>query len=598
MVDYSDIRKKSVFIGMGDFQDYGGWVLDTQFIETMGVPYLLAHGLGKTVEDAKTQVTFPSVGRYFVKVYTYDWIAPWKKNAPIGVFNIQVGNTQLQAVFGTEGDTWNWQDGGSIDISEVSTTVQLRDLTGFEGRCGLIFFTLDESFSPPTDLKELKTFCRAMTDNLGTRETKKFDIVICGGGIAGICCALSSARQGLKTALVQDRPVVGGNNSSEVRVWLGGETNYEPYPGIGNIVNELEQAKAEHYGSANKGELYEDEAKLLLLQKEKNIELFLQHAVCSAEVEDNIIKSIEVLDIKNNCYRKLEGKYFVDSTGDASLGAMSGADYEVTTNGHMGMTNFWYIEETEEEQKFPRCPWAIDLSEVEFPGRKDIKDVYGNQYEKSLGCWFWESGCEHDPILKAEYARDTNFRAMYGAWDCLKNVDNSYEKYKLVHSSYIAGKRESRRLLGDIILTKSDVSKGVGYRDGCVPSTWNFDVHYPDRRFYSAFYEGDGFITKDYHERFNRPYFIPYRCLYSRNINNLFMAGRNVSVSHDALGTARVMRTCGMMGEVIGIAAKICSENDYLPRNIYDRFLERFVSELSAIPKNAKKKLVANVGHD
>ncbi len=144
-------------------------------------------------------------------------------------------------------------------------------------------------------------------------------------------------------------------------------------------------------------------------------------------------------------------------------------------------------------QTFPRCHWAIDLSNVDFPGREWVKDIYGKENELSLGCWFWESGCEIDPIAGAEYTRDTNFRAMYGARDCLKNVDHSYETYELGFSSYIGGKRESRRLLGDIILTKSDVYKGVEFDDRCVPSTWNFDVHYPDKRFYAAFHEGDGF---------------------------------------------------------------------------------------------------------
>jgi hypothetical protein len=122
------------------------------------------------------------------------------------------------------------------------------------------------------------------------------------------------------------------------------------------------------------------------------------------------------------------------------------------------------------------------------------------------------------------------------------------------------------------------VKIGYEFPDACVPSTWNFDVHYPDRRFYSAFHEGDGFLTFDYHEQFNKPYFIPYRCLYSRNISNLFLAGRNVSVSHDALGTVRVMRTGGMMGEVIGRAAKICKLNNALPRDVYEKYLAQLIN--------------------
>jgi hypothetical protein len=166
---------------------------------------------------------------------------------------------------------------------------------------------------------------------------------------------------------------------------------------------------------------------------------------------------------------------------------------------------------------------------------------------------------------------------MYGAFDCVKNIDGDYKNYYLKFAAYTGGKRESMRLFGDVILSKCEVFNGTRYPDGIVPSTWNFDVHYPDRKFYAAFHEGDGFLTKDYHETFPSPFFVPYRCLYSRNVNNLFMAGRDVSVTHDALGTVRVMRTGGMMGEVVGVAARICREHGELPRGVYERRLDELL---------------------
>lgn len=576
-----------VLVSMGNFDDYGGWCLDTQFVTTMGAPYLLAHGLGKPVDDAQTVVDFKITGRYYIKVYTYNWVAPWKPDLSAGIFQIGINGKLQDKKLGTVGERWGWQDSGAVDITDNRITVSLHDLTGFEGRCGFILFAQDESFIPPTEIGELTKFCRELTGCAEDVVEESFDLVVSGAGIAGICAALSAARRGLKTALIQDRPVVGGNNSSETRVWLGGETNFEPFAGIGNIVAELEQEKKAHYGSSNVGSLYEDEKKRELLEKQENLFLYLNHIVTGVRMEKNRICAAEVLDVKENRYKLFPGILFVDSTGDATLGHLAGADYEVTTNGHMGMTNYWHIKDMGERQEFPRCPWAIDLKDVDFPGRVRVKDIYGMEGEKSLGCWFWESGCEIDPIQGAEYTRDTNFRAMYGAWDCLKNVDHSYENYALGFSSYIGGKRESRRLFGDVILTKSEVYQGKKYEDGCVPSTWNFDVHYPDRRFYAAFYEGDGFLTHDYHEPFNKPYFIPYRCLYSRNIDNLFMAGRNVSVSHDALGTVRVMRTGGMMGEVIGVAADFCKQYHIGPREVYTKHLEEFLAELKAIPQKS-----------
>ncbi len=413
--------------------------------------------------------------------------------------------------------------------------------------------------------------------------------------MAGICASLSAARNGLKVALVQDRPVVGGNNSSEVRVWLGGETHFEPFPGIGNIINEMEQAKVGHGGAGNKGENYEDGTKLALLKAEKNITLYLENALTDVTTDGERITGVTVWDYRGGKRRHIKGRLFADCTGDAALGAMAGADFEVTTNGHMGMSDLWYIEDTGKKYTFPRCPWAIDLSDSVFPGRRSDKDYRFTPEGFNLGAWFWEGGMEHDPIAKMEYTRDLNLRAMYGAFDALKNVDGEYENYKIGFSAYIAGKRESRRLFGDIVMTKSDVYKGVVYPDSCVPSTWNFDVHYPDRRYYSAFRDGDAFIAKDYHEPFKKPYFIPYRALYSRNVANMFMAGRDISVSHDALGTARVMRTCGMMGEVVGYAAKYCVRYGCDPRQVYTEHLDEFIGELKSLPCLKKNRLVANV---
>ena len=588
MMNYITLKSCSLLVGMGDFANYGGWALDTQFVTTMGVPYLLAHGLGTPVSDAQTDIKFPKTGEYVAYVYTYNWVAPWKPEYAPGVFEIFVGGEKLKAPldsqFGKVRTSWGWEKGGSIEISDLQTTLALHDLTGFEGRCGLVFFTQDADFTPPDEIDELIRFFKAMTNNEEYDLRETYDYIVAGAGISGMCSALAAARQGLRTLLVQDRPVVGGNNSSEVRVWLGGGIKYEPFPGVGNIVAEFEQEKAVNYGCENVAELYEDDRKLALLLGEKNLTLLTGHIVSDVFAEDMSIRSIEVFDVLKCRYKLFSAPLFADCTGDSTLGHLAGADYEVTTNGHMGMTNVWYVEDTGDTQKFPRCPWAMDLREVNFPGRSGVRDIYNQLGELSMGCWFWESGMEHDPIAKAEYARDTNFRAMYGAWDCLKNTDGSYKTYRLGHSSHIAGKRESRRLFGDVVLTKSEVYSGKIFEDACVPSTWNFDVHYPDPRFYAAFHEGDAFLTKDYHEKFKNPYFIPYRCLYSRNVKNLFMAGRNVSVSHEALGTVRVMRTCGMMGEVTGYAAKICNRHGVLPRDVYRDYLNEFIDMLKALP--------------
>ena len=586
---------EKIVIRAPEIKTPGGWLLDTQFVTTMGIPYLLAHGAGNPVADATTDFTVEKEGEYELFVYTFNWVAPWKPQYAPGVFELYIDGEKIKNQFGCTATKWAWECGGSVKLEKGTHSLCIHDLTGFEGRFGMIVLSEDKNIALPETAAEISQFAYDSGNFATPIEAGSYDLVICGGGIPAICAALSAARNCLKVALVQDRPVVGGNNSSEVRVWLGGETHFDPFPGIGNIVNELEQQRVGHYGADNRGENYEDDKKMALLKAENNITLYMEHIMTDVEMDGNRILSITAWDYKNGNRKRIRGRVFSDCTGDATLGAIAGADYEVTSNGHMGMTTFWYVEDTGKKEEFPNCPWAIDLKGVDIPGRLGSPTNGGHRHDQDLGCWFWETGCEHDPIEKAEFARDLGFRSMYGAMDALKNHDHTYETWKIGFYAYIGGKRESRRMFGDVLITKSDVHKNVKFDDGCIPSTWQLDVHYPAKRYYPAFREGDAFITQYYCEKFPCPYFLPYRSIYSRNIANLFMAGRNTSVSHDALGTSRVMRTGGMMGEVIGYAAKYCVKYGCDPRDIYTAHLDEFMDELKSIPKMQKNELVANM---
>jgi hypothetical protein len=169
---------------------------------------------------------------------------------------------------------------------------------------------------------------------------------------------------------------------------------------------------------------------------------------------------------------------------------------------------------------------------------------------------------------------------MYGAWDALKNVDKVLPNHRLNWAAYVSGKRESRRLMGDVILTKEDLTAGRQYPDGCVPTGWKIDLHLPDKRYEQGF-EGDAFIAKADFGNYTMPYWIPYRCLYSRNVPNLFMAGRDISVTHEALGAVRVMRTGGIMGEVVGMAAALCKKHHCDPRAVYQQHLNELKQLMS-----------------
>ncbi len=546
------------------FDNLGGWVIDQQFMDQMGSPFVLAHGLGIPVADAIKNVTFSETGIYQVWVRTRDWVGPWGAKGSPGRFEVHVDGRKLDTTFGTKGAEWHWQDGGKVDIKDLSISVTLHDLTGFEGRCDAIFFTKDLAFQPPNDDPRMKIWRRSLLGlSEGPGEGGQYDLVVVGGGIAGTCASLSAARRGVKVALIQDRPVLGGNNSSEVRVWLGGETNFEPYPRVGDIVRELEPAKRAHYGPDNKAELYEDDRRIEIIRAEKNITLFLQQRVNEVKMSGNKISAVIAQHTVTGERVRFRGTYFADCTGDGCVGYLADADYEMTLKGHMGRCNLWNVVDTGKPVSFPRCPWAIDLSDKPFPTA--VKD---------LGGWFWESGFVYEPFEKGEYIRDLNFRAMYGAWDTLKNVRGMYPNHKLNWAAYISGKRESRRLLGDIILTKEDIVGGVAYPDGCIPATWSIDLHLPHPSYDKGF-EGDEFLSKAYYTHYSKPYWIPYRCLYSRNIQNLFMAGRDISVTHEALGAVRVMRTCGMMGEVVGMAVSLCKKYNTAGRGVYKNYLKQ-----------------------
>ena len=233
---------------------------------------------------------------------------------------------------------------------------------------------------------------------------------------------------------------------------------------------------------------------------------------------------------------------------------MTATDGSVT---RMGRSNMWRFVDTQAVAVFPSCPWALNLTTGHFP-------------TGDLGNWFWEAGFRHDPFEKGEYIRDWNFRAAYGAWDALKNKAAGYATYLPEWQAYIYGMRESRRLLGDVLLTQSDMVNRVAYEDGCVPTSWTIDLHYTRNEYGSSKgFGGDEFIAGSSATAYPRPYWVPYRCLYSRNVANLFMAGRNISVTHEALGTVRVMRTTGMMGEIVGMAAALCKKYETTPRGVY-----------------------------
>jgi hypothetical protein len=572
----------SLLVEGESFKDHGGWVLDTQFISIMGSPYLMAHGLGRPVADATTTITLPSAGKYHVYVRTMDWVAHWKAPGAPGKFQLLINGKPLEATFGTKGENWSWHDGGSIEAASPSVTLALHDLTGFNGRCDAVYF-VKEGGTPPLEDPKLTDWRRKalglpdQPENAG-----EYDLVVVGGGYAGVGAAISAARMGCKVALIQDRPVLGGNGSSEVRVWAKGGVRRGLYPNLGEIVEEFaDQAKA----SPGTFEEFGDMKKETVVRAEKNIALFFNNYVLETEMHDAThIKSVISLDTRTSQRRRFSGRYFVDSTGHASVGALAKADLTIREEKHLGMSNMWRWENKETPQAFPETPWALPLTMEDFPYPR-----------RNHAEWFWESGFDVHPIEGLERTRDWNLRAAFGAFNAMKNGNGKAEHSNatLQWLAYIGGTRESRQLMGDVVLNREDISTKKAFPDGTVPTTWDIDLHYPKEQ-YAAKFPENPFISKAVFDNAvdrQHGYPVPYRCFYSRNISNLFMAGRNVSVTHEALGTVRVMKTGGMIGEVVGKAASLCIKHQCTPRDIYERYLPE-LKELLVLNGAARRETV------
>lgn len=565
--------KTPVYVETESFEDKGGWVIDQQSMDVMGSPYLMAHGLGTPVSDAATSISFSKKGKYRIYVRTRNWTAAWSDEAA-GSFQVLIDGKAVNHEFGTGSKEWNWMDGGLVKIKDKEVLLSLHDLTGFNGRCDAIYFAPKGFDAPQNSLPEMEKMRRRLLQTKAPTESK-FDFVVVGGGMAGTCAAISAARLGVRVALIQDRPVLGGNNSSEVRVHLGARINLEPYPSLGNLVNEIGPTRG---GNSQPEDYYEDDKKLKAVLNEANISLFLNHHANEVVMEGNKISKVIARNLETGEKQVFSAPLFADCTGDGTIGYLAGAEYmsgrenhdtfneptapEEEDNQTMGISVQWYSETSDDALPFPDIKWGLPWSDEKA-------------FAITRGDWDWETGMGKDMIKETEYIRDYGLLVVYSNWSYLKNHYSKKEdfcKEKLTWVAYIGGKRESRRLVGDYVLTENDLTEQNILPDGTAPTSWTIDLHYPDPENLELF-EGEAFRSIAKHIQIY-PYPIPFRCLYSKNIENLMMAGRDISVSHVALGTIRLMRTGGMMGEVLGMAASVCIENQIQPRDIYQNYFQ------------------------
>ncbi|NLY18991.1 MAG: FAD-dependent oxidoreductase [Clostridiaceae bacterium] len=408
----------------------------------------------------------------------------------------------------------------------------------------------------------------------------KVDFCVIGGGLAGMLAAISAARHGVKVLLMHDRPVLGGNCSSEIRMWpLGckGKDNRET-----GILEEIFIENMHRNPTRNfsiwDSVLYEK------VKAEPNITLLLNCSCNGAKMDGNSIVSVRGWQLTSYTWHNVEADYFADCSGDSILAPLTGAEYRVGRESSsefnediapqkadrrtMGMSCL--IQAVERSYKIEYTPpsWAyVYPDESSLPYRDhDLKDLLTN-------FWWMEVGGEDDSIYDTEELRDELLKIAFGVWDHIKNRgDHGADNWELDWVGFLPGKRESRRYVGDYILNQNDVRSEGKFDDLVAYGGWPMDDHNPA----GIRYSGEPTI---YHPA-PAPFGIPYRCLYSRNIDNLFFAGRNISVTHTALSSTRVMATCAVIGQAVGTAVSIAVRDRATPRDVYENSIRELQNTL------------------
>lgn len=389
--------------------------------------------------------------------------------------------------------------------------------------------------------------------------TEKYDFIVVGGGMSGMCAAIAAARLGVRTALVQDRPVLGGNASSEIRMHIcgadkhGTQNNARETGIIEEILLKNRYLNPQHSFSVQDAVFWD------CVSKEENLDLYLNARVLDVDAADGRIRSVRAVQMTTETEYTLLAEFFADATGDGFVGFAAGAQYMYGREGRnvfdepdapaqsdsllMGSSIMFSAKDMGRPVPFIKPDWAYTYTEADLENREHA--------EITSGYWWLEVSGDLDVIDDAEKIRDELLRILYGVWDHVKNQPGHHaENYALDWVGAVPGRRESRRLTGDYVLTEQDVLSCRAFADVVAYGGWDMDVHVPKGFLSLDRMPTTYYMTKDL-------YGIPYRCLYSRNIENLFLAGRAISASHIAFGSTRVMGTCAVVGQAVGTAAAV-----------------------------------------
>jgi len=597
-----------VWVEAERFDDRGGWTADAQFIDQMGSPYLMAIGLGKPVKDAATTVAVPRPGRYRLWARTKDWVP---EHHP-GRFQVLVNATPSATAFGGSGKKgWLWEDGGVHELGGKAE-LRLHDLTGCYARCDALLLTDDLDWTPPADvdaiaeLREKHGGVSRQIKTVGSRQSAvgsahptrdTYDVVVVGGGLAGCTAAVAAARSGARVALIQNRPVLGGNASTEilvppVGVWPHGMHRIEALdPRETGLVEEY---RTDGNQRVAEGRYYSKRLRRFVTQ-EPTLDLHLNTHATGVEMKGKgTIAAVLAVDVNTGQRLRFPGTIVIDCTGDAVVGAAAGAEFrhgkepkslynepwapEKPSKHTMGIGLKYYPRDAGKPVAFEPPPWAM-----KFPTCSGFRPGRHPRIPKGVAVgyqWMIELGGLRDTVADAEEIRDDLLRLIYGIWDHTKNhcpkLRDKAATLELAWVSYVAGKRENRRLIGDLVLTQNDIIEQKLFPDRVAYGGWSMDDHHSE----GFFHRGAAVRIPNRSQYKGHPYSIPYRSLYSKNVANLMMAGRDISASHLALSNTRVMLTCAVLGHAAGTAAGLCVQRQTTPRGVYERYLEPLQQQL------------------
>ncbi len=419
-----------------------------------------------------------------------------------------------------------------------------------------------------------------------------FDFVVCGAGMPGIVAALGAARLGLKTALINDRGVLGGNAGPEVRIHIcgaNGTSEFNMYADEGGILGEL-LIENRHKNPQGNVYLWHD-VLLDAVLKEENLTLFLNTYIDTVNLneEESVILSVEGTQSGSEKRHVISGNMFVDDTGDGTVGYLSGAEFmygressdtwgeSIAPNkqddGVLLSSMSFYSKDFHRNVTYTMPTYAQDIME-EFKAALPTREIPDRipldaRYDGYRFQWYYETGAGKHQTFDNEQIRLEHAKLVSNIWDRIKNhSDFDANRFDLEYVSPVLGKRESRRIVGEYILKQQDIALQNDYDDCIGHGGWSIDLHSA-----GGFYAGD-LINKHYYLR--GVYKLPYRVCVSRDIKNLFLASRSASFSHVALGTARVMGTLCMLGQASGMAAVLCKKYGISPSEVG----EKYISEL------------------